>query len=302
MASPRASRLVKNIIKTDNDNRVVTGAVRALRAFPYDQVKHYLYEALLHKDINVGIAASEIILETLPREQWIDVSSIINRIGHWRIAANLYEAALKAGRNKDLAQEIQQRYTRASDPYERAWLLGTLKNYAPAFSFVETELKNADTAVVRSSAAATLSAMGTIKDLNSSERSRFAQSYKQIIISQQDPAVLGTVAATLADSTLHFRTILKDASFLRDAEKRLQLPEDNEALQAVEAAIAHFEGRKQAKVENQFNHPIDWDLVKQIPEGHEVTIKTTRGNIVIRLLVNESPGSMANFVARASAK
>ena len=40
-------------------------------------------------------------------------------------------------------------------------------------------------------------------------------------------------------------------------------------------------------------------MVKQIPEGYEVTIKTTRGNIVIRLFVNESPGSVANFVALA---
>lgn len=298
---PSDSMLVvlKNIIKTEKDTRVIAGAVRALRSFPYDHIKHYLYEALMHKDVNVGIVASEIILETLPGEQWIDVSSIINRIGHWRIAANVYEAALKAGRNKDLAREIQQRYTRASDPYEKASLLGALKHYAPAFSFVENELENADTAVVRSSAAATLTAMSNIKDLTSSERSRFAQSFKEIMVTQQDPAVLGTVAATLADSALQFRSILKDPSFLHDAKKLLQLPEDNEALQSVEAAIAHFEGRKPRNVENEFNHPIDWELVKQIPEGHQVTIKTTRGNIVLRLLVNESPGSVANFVALA---
>lgn len=291
--------VLKNIIKTEKDTRVITGAVRALRSFPYDHVKHYLYEALMHKDVHVGIVASEIILETLPREQWIDVSSIINRIGHWRIAANLYEAALKAGRNKDLAREIQQRYMRASNPYERASLLGALKHYAPAFSFVARELDTADTAVVRSSAAASLSAMSNIKDLTTSDRVRFAQSYKAILTSQHDAAVLGTIAATLADSALQFRPILKDASFLHDVKKRLKLPEDNEALQSVEAAIAHFEGRTQAKVENEFNHPIDWALVKRIPQGHHITIKTTRGNIVVSLLVNEAPGSVANFVALA---
>jgi cyclophilin family peptidyl-prolyl cis-trans isomerase/HEAT repeat protein len=291
--------VLKNIIKTDKDSRVVTGAIRALRSFAYDHVKHYLYEALMHKDANVGIAASEIILETLPADQWIDVSSVINRIGHWRVAANLYEAALKAGRNKDLAHEIEQRYTRASDPYERASLLGALKHYAPAFQFVARELDKADTAVVRSSAAAALAAMSNIKDLTTSERSRFAQSYKAVMISQQDPAVLGTIAATLADSALQFRSILKDASFLHDVKRRLQLPEDNEALQSVEAAIAHFEGRKPVTVENEFNHPIDWELVRQIPEGHQVIIKTTRGNIVMRLLVNESPGSVGNFIGLA---
>ncbi|MDQ2656972.1 MAG: peptidylprolyl isomerase [Bacteroidota bacterium] len=36
-----------------------------------------------------------------------------------------------------------------------------------------------------------------------------------------------------------------------------------------------------------------------MPDGQLATIKTSRGHIVVRLLVNEAPGSVANFVALA---
>ena len=291
---------LKSIIKTETDTRVIISAIRALRSFPYDRVKHYLYEALLHKDVHVGIASSEIILEILPQEEWIEVSSLINQTDHWRISANLYEAALKAGGNRDLAEEIQNRYTKSSNPYERAWLLGSLRHYAPASSFVEVELRNADTAVVRSAAAGSLAAMSNIRGLDTDVRLRLGRIYQALMESEEDPAVLGTIASTLADSTLGYRSVLKSSSFLHKAKSRLRLPEHIEALQPIESAIAYFEGKKAPNVVTDFNHPIDWELVKIIPEDQRATIRTTRGNIVLRLFVNDSPGSVANFISLAT--
>lgn len=292
--------ILKKIIKTDKDAKVLISAIRALRAFPFKDVKHYLYEALLHKDVHLAIAASEIIVEILPAEDWTEVSSLINQINHWRIAANLYEAVMKAGRNKDLAAEIQGRYAKAQNPYQRAWLIGALKHYAPAFDFVETELRNADTAVVRTSAAASLAAMSKVKGITPAMKSRFANTYVALMKSERDPAILGTIAATLADSTLEYRSIITDPSFLYEARKRLHLPEHYEAIQPIEAAIAYLEKRKATHVQNEFNHPIDWQLIKNIPEDQRAVIKTNRGNIVMRLLVNESPGSVANFISLAN--
>jgi cyclophilin family peptidyl-prolyl cis-trans isomerase len=66
----------------------------------------------------------------------------------------------------------------------------------------------------------------------------------------------------------------------------------------LEEAIAYFEKRKvKQSIQNEFNHPIDWDLLKSIPRNQVALIKTVRGNITIRLLVEEAPGSVANFVS-----
>lgn len=288
---------LKDLIKTDDNSGVVINALKALGSFPYGRVKHYLYQALNNRDVNAGIAASEVIITLLGSDDWIEVSSLTTQVTQWRIQANLYEAALKAGQNPDLAREVRRRYEAATDPFQKAALLGSLKHFPAAWSFVTSELRQADTAVVRSAAAATLLAMNHSDQFNKALRSRFAETFQQLMESQDDPAVLGTIAMALGDSALGYRNILRDPSFLLEAKKKLKLPEHNESLQAIEAAIAHFENRKgPATLANDYNHAIDWALVKTIPEDQRAIIKTTRGNIIIRLLVNEAPGSVANFV------
>ena len=81
------------------------------------------------------------------------------------------------------------------------------------------------------------------------------------------------------------------------------MPKDIESLQPLENAIAYFEGKaKPAPLKNGFNHPVDWKLVASIDKDQRVLVRTTRGDIVLRLLVEEAPGSVANFVNLINAK
>jgi cyclophilin family peptidyl-prolyl cis-trans isomerase/HEAT repeat protein len=300
IATDTCQSTLKFVIKNDTDTRVVVNAIRAMHSFPYYEIKHYLYEALAHKDVNVGITASEVILQVVPQEDWIEVSSLTNQVANWRIEANLYAAALKAGQNDDLAAEIQRRYAEVSEPYHRAALLQSLKDYPTANGFVAAELRKAETLVVRSAAAVTLGGMSQSESFRPALAPHFANLYRDLVEESEDPAVLGSIAAALADSAAGFRKHLSDASFLMAAREKLTLPEDNEALQSIAAAVARLEANSISEpVENTFNHPIDWELVKAIPENQRAIIKTSRGSIIIQLLVNESPGSVANFVSLA---
>lgn len=297
--SDSALAALKEIVKEDSDARVIANAIRAMHNFPYAEIKHFLYEALGHDDAHVGIAASEVIIQSVGTDDWIEVSSLTNQTDNWRIRANLYEAALKAGKNKDLAREIQDRCEQSSDPYEQGALITSLKHFPDQYAFVEEKLKNADTAIVRTVAANTLVEMNRNENFNKRLKPRFASLYRELLISEKDPAVIGLLATALADSSLGYRDLLQDPAFLYEAKDELQLPEHYEALQPIENAIAHFEKRKPRPIINPFNHPIDWELVKKIPDDQLATIRTTRGSIIVRLLVNEAPGSVANFVALA---
>ena len=291
--------VLKGIIKTEKDERVLVNAIRALKNFAYEDVSAFLYEALQSKQVHVAIAASEVIRDAVPEESWITVSSEINRLTDWRIISNLYEGALRAGQHKELAEEIGIQYKKARDPYERAALLGSLKHYPPAMEFVLAELDRADTAIIRSTAASTLVAMNHSKNFEPKQRLRWAQLYKDLMQSQHDPAVLGTIASALADSTLKYKGAYDDLSFLLAAREKLKMPEHIEAVLPLEEAIAYLSGGKARPIANQFNHPIDWALVKTTPKNQTATIKTTRGNIIVQLLVEEAPGSVANFVTLA---
>jgi cyclophilin family peptidyl-prolyl cis-trans isomerase len=295
LSSDTALASVKKIIRADNDSRVVTNAIRALKSFPFKKTRHYLYEALNHNDVNVGIAASEVLIQSVSEEDWIEVSALTNQIKNWRIQANVYEAALKGGKNQDLAEEIKRAYGSATDPYQKAALLYALNSYPPGYAFIENEITNENTAVVRSTAASALVAMSLHKSGSSRSKTNFAQSFTKLMQSK-DPAVKGIIASALADPSSDYKAIIKDASFLREAKKNLSLPKDIEALQPIESAIAYFYGTTAPVVKNGFNHPINWELVKTIPTQQHATIKTSKGSIIIRLLVDESPGTVANFV------
>jgi cyclophilin family peptidyl-prolyl cis-trans isomerase len=139
-------------------------------------------------------------------------------------------------------------------------------------------------------------AVNTNHSFNPSLTKQFAQIYIRAIATE-DAAVIGIAAGALQDPKLGYKEVITDYSFLYEAKRKLSLPKDNEALQPLESAIAYFEGRKAADpVKNEFNHPIDWKLVKTIPKDQKVSIKTDKGEIVLRLFVEEAPGSVANFV------
>jgi cyclophilin family peptidyl-prolyl cis-trans isomerase len=292
--------VLSSILNTDTDARVIVNAVRALGFFPYAKVKSHLHEALSNENVNVGIVASELILDSARAEDWITLANLAGRVSYWRILANLYQASLKAENTKVLSDEVKRHYHDAADPYEKAAWLSALGEYPDAWKFVAEELQRTELAQVRSAAAGTLVAMNKSEHFRDGMRLSFAKMYEELMESQADPAVLGTIAMALADTSLQYRSILKDPGFLYDAKKKLRLPEHNESLQSIEAAIAYFENREgKVAVKNEFNHPIDWNLVKTIPEDQIATIMTTRGSITIRLLVNEAPGSVANFIELA---
>ena len=43
-------------------------------------------------------------------------------------------------------------------------------------------------------------------------------------------------------------------------------------------------------------HPIPWDVVTTMPAGQRAVVHTSKGDVVLQLLVNEAPGSVASFV------
>jgi cyclophilin family peptidyl-prolyl cis-trans isomerase len=296
-----AAQSIKKILENEENINIKINAVRALQNFPFEDVKSLLYKSLYDKNSNIGIATSEVVKPLATEKNWIELSNLTGRIQHWRIQANLYEASLSATENKALIDEVITLYRQSFSPYQKAALITALQSSVSSYDFIEQELTTTENSVIRASAASALAAMTGNKKFNEKLRLRFAD-LCQRIMPDGDVAVIGTLAGVLANPTLEYRTLIKDFNFLHESRKKLSLPKDNEALQPLEAAIAHFEHRKTVPVKNEFNNPIDWDLVKKIPTDQKVIVKTSRGHITLRLLVEEAPGSVANFVKLARDK
>jgi cyclophilin family peptidyl-prolyl cis-trans isomerase/HEAT repeat protein len=287
---------LKKILKADVDYRVRISAANSLKEFPIAETKLNLYEALNDSNINVAIAASEVILAIATAAEANEIASLAKNTTQIRVRGNLYEASLTGSDSTELVSQIIELYKSESNSYGKAALLTALGKSKEAWRFIDEELHKSTIPVIKSSAAGALVAINDNPSFESSRKKEYAELYKRAI-QTGDAAVIGTVTDALRDPRLGYKEVITDYTFLYEAKKKLSLPKDNEALQPLEAAIAYFEGKKKADpVKNEFNHPIDWELVKTIPKDQKVLIKTDKGDIVLRLLVEEAPGSVANFV------
>lgn len=286
---------IEKTLSTISDGRVRANAVRSLQSFTFNKTKSSLIKSLDDADINVGIAASEVIKEVITENEWKEIAEVARKTSNFRIQANLFDACLSLSNHKELTEEIMAKVNSASTPYQKASLITALHSSLLAADFVFQQLISTDTPVVRSSAAEALVAINYTKQFEKNMKPLFA-SYYQKAVQTGDPAVIGIIASALADSTLGYKMILKDFNFLKEARNKLTLPKDNEAIVPLENALAYFENRKAVEIKNEFNNPIDWELVKTIAKDQKVLVKTSKGNITMQLFVEEAPGSVANFV------
>lgn len=285
---------LEKTILTSTDGRVRTNAIRSLQGYPFQKTKSILITALKDADINAGIAASEVINEVISAKDWIEIATLARHTNNYRIQANLYQAALSVSSNEDLATEITDKINNTTNPYQKSALITSLHPYVPAAALIFKNVLS-NTPVVRTSAASALVGMNYLNKNNNDLISVFARYYEEAIRAG-DAAVIGIIAAALADSTLGYKAIITDFNFLKEARKKLSLPKDNESIVPLEQALAYFEGRKPAAIKNEFNHPIDWQLIKTISYNQRVVVKTSKGDFIMQLLVEEAPGSVANFV------
>ena len=298
-----SSGALMSIAEKDPDYRVRLNAIRSLQKFPFSQTKRTLISALGDSNVNVGISAAEVIKASVTKEHGSDVLSAARNVDNWRINAILFESVLFASGDKQLAEEIKTIYEKSTNLYQRAALLTALQHTPSTAEFLHQQLMESKEPVIKSSAASSLVAMNQRENFDAAFSSDFARFYEDAI-ADGDMAVIGIVCNALADSALNYRSIIKDFNFLKIAREKLSLPRDYESVAPLDIAINYFEGIDDVNkvLANDFNHPIDWNLVRKIPADQKAIIKTSKGSITIRLLVDEAPGSVGNFVSLAASK
>jgi len=297
--STKSIPVLLSIAKSDPDYRVRISAVRALAARPSNRAMQGIIQSLTEANPHVGVAASEVIKPTpFFKDQ---INTVAQSTQNTRIQSNLFKASLLISDDQTLIDQIKAIYT-SSDEYQKAALLVSLSATTREYEFIANELLHAISFVIKSTAAQALVAVGEHPTADAAFKAKLATIYKEAIL-QGDPGVIGILAGALVNPEAGYKKILVDFNFLKEAKKKLAMPKDIEALQPLDEAIAFFEGKeKPTPPKNRFNHPIDWKQVKAIKKDQKVKIETTQGTIVLTLLVEDTPGSVANFVELVNKK
>jgi cyclophilin family peptidyl-prolyl cis-trans isomerase len=268
-----------------------------------------VFSALNDNQAPVALTAAEWLLAHAKGETGADLAQQALRLKAWRVRATLLAAALKVASpasRPSIAATVQQRYAAlpAKAVYERGALLLALSEVptAATFAFLEQERTRAGQLPVVAGYALTAEiALRRQTDFPAALAGDFAAAMRGALASG-DVNQLSLAAEALADAKLYPEAQPADVAALHDAQARLQLPRDIEAWQGIQTALDRLEKAAKptpAPIGTAQQHPIDWALVQTIPQNQPVRLRTTQGDIVLELKVNEAPGSVANFVSLA---
>lgn len=114
-----------------------------------------------------------------------------------------------------------------------------------------------------------------------------------------DIGIQALVASALREANLSGEQKKIFTDLLLPRLESLVLPREIETFNEIVKTINHFGLVTLSEKKVGYNHPIDWKLVSSISQDQRATIHTSRGDIIIELKVNESPGSVASFVSLA---
>lgn len=289
---------LKQILTSESDYRVRANAVRVLASKSNSERDELVLLSLQDENAQVAVAAAEAIQVNFTKKDELLV--LARSTKNLRVQSTLFKTLLIS--TPALAQEIKDIYTKSTNDYQKAGLLAALSSDINTHLFLSEELIESKVAVIKTTTAQALAVQNRSNKFTSALKPVFADIYKNALL-DADPGVIGIIASCLSDATLNYRSTITDYSFLQEAKKKLSLPKDYEAIQPLDEALAYFEGReKPTAPRNEYNHPINWSLVKSISKNQRVKIVTEKGEITMTLLVEETPGSVANFVELVNQK
>ncbi len=296
----KSLQALKSIVK-DTDYRVRVNALRSLSKFEFNDIKTVLFEALIDENANVGITAADIISNKASLEDIESITSFTGKNLAGRINATLLGTSLRLVDDKQpLIKTITDEYNTTTSHYYKADLLSALGNSSLAYDFVVTKTFAEKDKAISTAGIGALASMRLAENFPEKLEEPFADVFKQAI-ETKDIAMIAIAGSIITNPDLNFKSIYDSAKFLSEVRKTLELPKDIEAIQMIDRAIAFFNDEEYTAPSNEYNHPIDWASIKTIDKEQIVKINTDKGVIKMRMLVNDAPGSVVNFIELAKA-
>jgi cyclophilin family peptidyl-prolyl cis-trans isomerase/HEAT repeat protein len=289
--------VVTSLLKNDADYRVRVNAVRPLYALSYASAQQAAFNALADKHPHVALSAADYLVAKAPATESPKLLEHANKQQDWRVRATLYGAALASANEKSaISAQIKQRFAASQNPYEQAALLTALSKDPTQFAFIQEQTFNRKHNAISTAGIEALAAIRGQKNFNQANVKAFDQMFQQAVASG-DVALVGVAAGAIRNPELNMKNTYTDRSFLTQARDKLVLPRDIETYLELQKTLDYLEGKTSAPTPpTPYGNPINWATVNKLKKGQRALLKTSKGDITFELLVEDAPGSVANFV------
>jgi cyclophilin family peptidyl-prolyl cis-trans isomerase len=307
--TPKAQAELMGLFDRESNTLVKCNVIRALKNFSYLEVQSAAFKALRSKDVQLAQTAAEFFYtngEGTDGSVYYQMSNdSINPIVELSLlkAANKHISPVYEAQNLLVNNKLKRIFRDTTiSPSGRAYALKGLADYGWNYKYIYRNGFTSSNPAIRT---ATLEALQTIATdpffdrnfgLGRKQVKKELSQYIASAINGKDPAMKAVAAQILADSTLNFKELYENSSFLHVAKRNLKLPQETETLYLLQSAINTFDGTNVKLPAPEYNHPIDWDFYSSLSKNPQVRIETKKGDIVLDLYPLDAPGSTTSFL------
>ena len=254
------------------------------------------------ENTQVAVAASSILRAKAKGVSHSAVKDLASEISNLRVQAELYRWALKeamAAEDDEAASEIssliKSTYEGSKDRYQKRQLLAALAESANNYDFLSSQVLGDAEPTLQSGA---MEAVATMFDRDSLQFKPEDQLefLKQTLL-KKDPAAMAIAADVIRVNAKKYRPFAENTDFLTKAMEGLDLPTEIETYIGLQRAQWELEeATRRIRYRQEYNHPIDWELVSRVDKEATAVLKTSKGDITFALLIDEAPATVVNFI------
>ncbi len=296
-----------NILENDYDYRIKISAINASKQFDYELSRDMMLKQITDVNTNISVAAAEFFLEKGIYSDAAVYNKISKSLTTWQARTIMLKTALKYSNPKEyIASSIISGYEASENIYEKAGLLAALEVDLYQYRYVANEIFYSNNKILSTTGMQTLINMrnnvnfsyyaDTIKQkLGDDLYDEFALIFKKAVISK-DVALVAMTAEAMRKPEFNMVNEYSNNYFLTQALNNCILPQDFEAYNELIKTIKYFNQTVIPPADSINYAPIDWQLITSLDAETRIIIKTTKGDFVAKLNVNQAPMTVATFI------
>lgn len=306
---------IETLWRQETDYRVKVNILNAMGDFDYKLIRTYVLAALKDKNPHVANTAAQFLLkhgspiDIVAYKQAMTDSDLDLSTRQLMMGTTLKWTRLYPRQRDSVNLSLQNAYKSATNPYEKARLLRGLAEYGWNYPLLRDEaMSTANPAIVRTAATEALASINASPDFF-----RIFKGYSTVVkrelknilfrlVYTADAGVAAVAAESIRDpaALLNIKLMKDSVSNLYRTMQSLKLPQELETYESIRQTINYIEDTSAvAKRKSTNQRVVDWGIITSLSDQATATIKTSKGDIKLKLLVRNAPISVANFVSLA---
>lgn len=308
-------RALKEILENEKTgNSVKVNIIKAFGNFEYIDVAETVIKFLEDKNNRVAYAAANYLYNFGEPNDVVIYRRTAKKNLPWAVKSRLYAAILKHvpsyfSKTKSASVwDVKKKISISENPFEKAAYIRALGENIESFKPIYELGYKAPEVLVRTASMEALAIMIRKPELLKLPKwkiKKFKENIKKVILEAFGSGDVGLIASAvevLNNSVIDFKSEFEDLDFISESKKKLLLPKDIEAYNAIGKLENKWLNKTFVPYKIKYNNPIDWNLFDKLSDKPMVSISTNKGKFTVELYKNESPGSVVNFAKLAEDK